>query len=226
MGVLSVVICVLDEGPLLRECLAELRRQAPEAELVVADGGSADDTLHAAREGADVLVRCPRPGRALQLDQGARAAGGKVLLFLHADTRLPDGWPAVLLDAFSALPPPCAGAFRLAFDDPAPLFRVLERAAGLRQRLTGVPHGDQGIAVLREAYLACGGFPPVPLMEEYELMRRLRGAGRVVELDAAARTSARRYRRKGALANALRNNALIALWYLGVPPKRLAGWYR
>lgn len=226
MALLSVVIATLDEEAFLKERLAELRRQAPEAELVVSDGGSTDGTLQEARQGADILVKCARPGRALQFDQGARAASGKVVLFLHADTRLSEGWPAALHEAFASLPPPAAAAFRLSFDDPSPVYRVLERAAGLRQRATGVPHGDQGIAVRRDAYLDCGGFPPVPLMEEYELMRRLRGHGGILSLPLPAVTSPRRYKKKGAARNAVRNNVLIALWYLGIPPTRLATWYR
>lgn len=188
------------------------------------DGGSTDATLAAARAGAHVLVKSPRPGRGYQLDLGLRAASGKLVLFLHADTRLPDGWPAALTDAFAALPAPAWTAFRLAFDDPRPAFRLIERAAALRQAVTGVPHGDQGIAVLREAALAAGGVPHVPLFEEYELARRLRGQGRFAPLPLAAVTSARRYARP--LRTALRNTGLVALWHLGLKPERLARLYR
>ena len=227
MGVplISVVIPTLDEEGALPSLLEVLKRHAPDAELVVSDGGSLDGTQAAARAGAHVLVKCSKPGRAFQLDQGLRAAAAPIVLFLHADTRLPDDWPALLSDAFSGLPTPAAASFRLCFDSPLPVYRALERAAAWRQSLTGVPQGDQGIAVDREAYLACGGFPFVALMEEYELYRRLRPHGRFVNLDAAAVTSVRRYE-KGPLLQALRNSTLIARWYLGVPPDKLARSYR
>ncbi|MBI5594657.1 MAG: TIGR04283 family arsenosugar biosynthesis glycosyltransferase [Elusimicrobia bacterium] len=223
---LSVVIPTLDEPETLARTLTLLKEQAPEAELVVSDGGSGGLTLSAARAAAHVLVRCRRKGRAFQMDEGLKASSGKVVVFLHADTRLPDGWPAMLLQAFSSLPSPAAVSFSLRFDSAQPVFRWLERGAAWRQRLTGVPHGDQGIAVLRTAYLACGGFPDVPLMEEYELARRIRPQGRLVCLPQQAITSPRRYQTSGAIKGALRNNALIALWHLGVPPARLTRWYR
>lgn len=223
---ISVVLPVYNEAALLPAALAALKAQAPEAELVVVDGGSDDGTQAAARAAAHILVKSPRPGRGFQMDLGLRAAAGRIVVFLHADTRLPDGWPALVRDAFSALPTPAWAAFRLAFDDPRPAFRILERAAALRQAVTGVPHGDQGIAVSRDAALAAGGVPHVPLMEEYELARRLRGQGKFAALPAAATTSVRRYERRGPLATALRNSALVALWHLGVPPARLVDWYR
>lgn len=224
MTLVSVVLPVLDEAALLPGALAALKEAAPDAELVVVDGGSSDGTQAAARAAAHVLVKSPRPGRGFQMDLGLRAASGRIVLFLHADTRLPDGWPGALTSAFCALPSPVWGAFRLAFDDPRPAFRLLERGAALRQALTGVPHGDQGIAVDREAALAAGGIPHVPLMEEYELSRRL--GGRCVALPGDALTSARRYERLGPLKTAARNTALVALWHLGVPPGRLARLYR
>ena len=223
---LSVVIPTLNEPDALEACLTRLKGQAPGAELVVSDGGSDGRTLSAARAGAHILVRCRKRGRAFQMDEGLKASSGKIVLFLHADTLLPDGWPDLLIEAFSSLPSPAAVSFSLRFDSPDPVFRYIEKGAAWRQRVTGVPHGDQGIAVLRTAYLACGGFPDVPLMEEYELARRISPQGRLVNLPQAAVTSARRYQAFGPIRGVLRNNALIALWHLGVPPARLARWYR
>lgn len=223
---LSVVLPVLNEASLLPAALAALTEQAPDAELVVVDGGSDDGTQAAARAAAHVLVKSPRAGRGFQMDLGLRAARGRVVLFLHPDTRLPAGWPALVSDAFAALPTPAWAAFRLAFDDPGPAFRLIERGAAWRQALTGVPHADQGIAVDREAALAAGGVPHVPLMEEYELARRMRGQGRFVPIPAAAITSPRRYGRLGPLGTAARNSALVALWHLGVSPSRIEKLYR
>lgn len=226
LGVISVVLPVLNEEAALPGALAALKEAAPDAELVVVDGGSSDGTQAAARTAAHVLVKSPRAGRGFQMDLGLRAASGRLVLFAHADTRLPAGWPETLADAFCAMPTPAWAAFRLAFDDPRPAFRLLERGAALRQSLTGVPHGDQGIAVLREAALAAGGVPHVPLMEEYELARRLRSQGSCVALPGEALTSVRRYERLGPLKTGARNTALVALWHLGVPPERLARLYR
>lgn len=222
----SVVLPVLNEAALLPGALTALKEAAPDAELVVVDGGSSDGTQAAAREAAHVLVKSPRPGRGFQMDLGLRAASGRIVLFVHADTRLPAGWPETVASAFCALPTPAWGAFRLAFDDPRPAFRLLERGAALRQALTGVPHGDQGIAVLREAALTAGGVPHVPLMEEYEFARRLRSQGGCVALPGEALTSVRRYGRLGPLRTGARNTALVALWHLGVSPGRLARLYR
>lgn len=225
---ISVIIPTIDEEESLPKVLAHLRMTTkPEAvECVVADGGSKDRTVSIAKSSADIVVECRTPGRAVQMHQGALAASGELLLFLHADTRLPDHWLDALRKAWERRPRPAATAFRLRFDGETAVYRLLEAAANWRTARTGVPQGDQAIAVSRDAYFSVGGFPPVALMEEYYFFRKLRRAGRIEILPEAVVTSARRYEKNGALHNALRNTALLALHYIGIRPEALARMYK
>ncbi len=214
----SVVIPTLDEEQRLPSAIQSVRA---DADVIVVDGGSGDATREvAAREGARVL-EAPR-GRGRQLDQGARAATGEWLLFLHADTRLETGWA----DALAALPPEVVGgAFRFAVDSPRAAFRVVERAVRLRLRLFALPYGDQGLFVRREVYARIGGVPHLPLMEDVAFVARLRRAGRLAFPPVRAFTSARRWDRYGIVGTTLRNWSLLALYAAGQSPERLARRY-
>jgi len=214
----SVVIPTLDEEQRLPAAIQSVRA---DADVIVVDGGSGDATREvAAREGARVL-EAPR-GRGRQLDQGARAATGEWLLFLHADTRLETGWA----DALAPLPPEVVGgAFRFAVESPRPAFRVVERAVRLRLRLFALPYGDQGLFVRREVYARIGGFPHLPLMEDVAFVARMRRAGRLAFPPVRAFTSARRWDRYGIVGTTLRNWSLLALYAAGLSPARLARRY-
>jgi rSAM/selenodomain-associated transferase 2 len=225
---LSIVIPVLDAAAILPACLAALedgRRSALVREILVADGGSRDATAAtAAALGARVLG-APR-GRGVQLAAGAAAATGPWLLFLHADTLLAAGWSARVAD-FIADPDhgDRAGHFRLRFDDGGKAARRLERIVGLRCRWLGLPYGDQGLLLSRRFYDALGGFRPLPLMEDVDLVRRI-GRRRLAAIDVAATTSAARYRRDGYGVRILRNAACFGLYYLGLPPRFIVKLYR
>jgi rSAM/selenodomain-associated transferase 2 len=212
------VIPALDEEQRLPAAIQSVRA---DADVIVVDGGSRDATRAvAAAEGARVL-ESPR-GRGRQLDEGARAATGDWLLFLHADTRLEAGW----VDALAALPPDVVGgAFRFAVDSPRAAFRAVERAVRLRLRLFALPYGDQGIFVRREVYARIGGVPHLPLMEDVAFVRRLRRAGRLAFLPTRAFTCARRWDRYGIVGTTLRNWWLIGLYAAGQSPERLARRY-
>jgi len=193
----------------------------------VVDGGSRDGTDTLARERSGVrLVTAPR-GRGPQLDAGARAARGRVLLFLHADARLPDG-AVDLIRRTLAVPGVVAGAFRTrtVLDDPAsrPWFRPLLPLADLRSHYTGLPYGDQALFCLASAYHQCGGFPDQPLLEDVELARRLRRVGRVVVRPEQVEVSGRRWSAHP-WRTALVMNTFPALYRLGVSPERLARLY-
>lgn len=224
---LSVIVPVLDEAETLAGALACLRAGIGQeaVELLVVDGGSADDSVAVARRFADKVLPS-RPGRAAQLHHGALQAKGDVLLFLHADTFLPEGWHAALTRVWDGPRPPAAAAFRLGFDADGWRYRLIERSARLRTALTGVPLGDQAISTRHDVYRAVGGFPDVPLMEEYYLLRKLRRRGPVAVIDRPVRTSARRFERHGPIRNSLRNTLITALFYCGVPPRSLARLYR
>jgi len=215
---LSVVIPALDEEAGIAAAIRSVRG---EAEVIVVDGGSRDDTRAvAAAEGARVLAS--GRGRGLQLDRGARAARGEWIVFLHADTRLDPGWA----EALGALPADVVGgAFRLAIDSPRRAYRVLELAVRGRVRLLKLPYGDQGLFVRRDAYARSGGVPHLPLMEDVAFVRRLARLGRLAWLPVRARTSARRWERGGILATTLHNWSLITLYTAGVPAERLARRY-
>lgn len=221
---LAVVIPTLNAAATLPAALAALRAW-PDAGIVVADGGSADATREIAAAAGACVAIAPR-GRGSQFAAGAAAATGDWLLFLHADTRLADGWAAAAA-AFAADPANRgrAGYFRFALDDGAPAARRMERLVAWRSRALGLPYGDQGLLIARAFYEALGGYRDWPLMEDVDLVRRI-GRSRLVALPATAVTSAARYRHAGYLRRPLFNLLCLALYFAGVPPRVLARLYR
>ncbi len=227
---LSIVIPTLDAAPTLRatlEVLQSARHSTREqrAELVVADGGSRDDTTAIAASAGARVIAVPR-GRGPQFAAGAVIATGEWLLFLHADTRLADGWDRAVAD-FTGDPRnrARAAAFRFALDDPSPAARRIERLVAWRCRALGLPYGDQGLLIARAFYDRVGGYRPLPIMEDVDLVRRI-GRRNIDLLPVAAVTSAERWRRDGWLARSARNLLCLTLYFLGVPPRAIAVLYR
>jgi len=192
---LSIVIPALNEAahitPLL-QALQPLRARG--VQLVLVDGGSADDTAELARPWVDTLIASPR-GRALQMNAGAQQAQAGVLLFLHADTRLPPAADTRVLQAVAA--GAHWGRFDVRIEGRPWMLRVVAAAMNLRSRLSGVATGDQALFVTRAAFAQVGGFPEQPLMEDIELSRRLKALGRPACLRARVCTSGRRWEQRG-----------------------------
>ena len=217
---LGIVAPVLDEAASLApwlDALQPLRRRG--VALVVVDGGSRDATMDIARARADVVLEAPR-GRAAQMNAGAAAAPADVLLFLHADTRLPEGADALVLAAVAR--GHGWGRFDVRIDTRRPLLRVVAQAMNLRSRLTGVATGDQALFVRRDLFDAIGGFPEIPLMEDIAMSRALKRHGPPACLCATVVTSARRWDRHGAWKTILLMWRLRAAYFLGADPARLA----
>ncbi len=220
---LSVIVPTLDEAEALPAALAAAR-QPGVTEIIVVDGGSRDGTLALARTLADRVLETAR-GRARQMNAGAAVARGDVLLFLHADTRLPAGYAQAVARAL-ADPRVVGGRFDVRLDATGLAYRVVGRLISVRSRVTRVATGDQAIFVRRAVFARLGGYPAVPLMEDVALSRALKRAGRVACLGETVVTSARRWQRHGVARTVLLMWALRAAYYAGVSPARLARIYR
>jgi rSAM/selenodomain-associated transferase 2 len=218
---ISVIIPTLNEAGCLPDTLRSVRAESP-AEIIVVDGGSTDATCRMAGQ-ADLLLHSPR-GRAVQMNHGAAHATGDVLLFLHADCTLEAG---ALRAAERSLGEPgvAAGCYCMTVTAPGLIYRLIERCATARVRLAGLIYGDQGLFIERIRFSRIGGFPPVRLMEDVLISKRLRREGRIIVAPSRVFVSPRRWQRQGVLRQTLRNWTLTALAAGGVHPDRLAGFY-
>jgi rSAM/selenodomain-associated transferase 2 len=219
---LAAVIPALNAADGLGRTLAALAGQV--AEVVLADGGSTDGTPAIAAAAGARVVAAPR-GRGSQLAAGAAVVTAPWMLVIHADTLPGPGW-AEAARAFAADPRNAdrAAYFRFALDDASPQARRLERAVAWRCRALGLPYGDQGLLIRRGFYESLGGFRPIPLMEDVDLVRRI-GRARLVGLEPPFVTSAGRWRAEGWWRRSARNLACLSLWFAGVPPERIARLY-
>jgi rSAM/selenodomain-associated transferase 2/rSAM/selenodomain-associated transferase 1 len=220
---ISVIIPALNEAPVILPTV-EAAQQGQPHQILVVDGGSSDATIALARNvGASVLTS--QPGRARQMNAGAAAATGNLLLFLHADTLLPAAWPQVIFDMLR-LPNVVAGAFSFRVAGNFPGRRLLEWGTNWRSRARQMPYGDQGLFLRQGLFDELGGFADLSIMEDYDFVRRLRHRGRVLTAGAAILTSARRWQSLGLVRATLTNQLLVAAYHLGVQPRTLARWYR
>jgi rSAM/selenodomain-associated transferase 2 len=223
LPLISVVIPAFNEAPRIPPALAPLRG-AEAVEVIVVDGESGDASVEVARECGARVLRAKR-GRATQMNVGAREARGEVLLFLHVDSILPDGFSRDVHEVLDR-PGVCAGAFRLEIDDARRSLRWIERAANWRSHRLQMPYGDQALFLRANVFHEVGGFPELPLMEDLELVRRLRRRGRIAIARSAVRTSARRWARVGPWRATLINQLAVAAYMSGVSVEKVARWYR
>ncbi len=220
---ISIIIPTLNEEDVLGKTLSCLQ-QRKNCEVIVVDGGSSDTTLALAREAGCKAITSDK-GRARQMNHGASEATGKVLLFLHADTLLPDDFPMLILGAINR-PNVAAGAFSLAIDSPSKSLAAIARLANLRSRFLHLPYGDQALFTHRQMFYAIGGFPEMEIMEDFVFMRKMKRKGKIFILPERATTSPRRWRNMGIVRTTLINQLIVCGYGLGIPPAILSKWYR
>jgi rSAM/selenodomain-associated transferase 2/rSAM/selenodomain-associated transferase 1 len=220
---LSIVIPVLNDAEPLQQLLATIPPD-PRVDIVVVNGGAPDDRLTAICRRPDVGLVTSAPGRGCQMNVGASAAAGRWIVFLHADTRLPPQWIDEICRA-GAVPAVVGGSFRFRLDSGAWQARLIERAVEWRVRWLDLAYGDQALFVRRDVFGAMGGYREWPLMEDVDFVRRLRQAGKLYHSPQPVLTSARRWERDGWWQRSAQNVLLQALFFAGVSPERLAGWY-
>jgi rSAM/selenodomain-associated transferase 2 len=220
---ISIIIPVLNEAPTITSVISTAQT-ANNVEIIVADGGSSDGTADIAKS-LGVRVIFTAPGRATQMNAGAASATGDILLFLHADTLLPPGYDSGVRVAL-AKPHTVAGAFELKIDAPQYSLRLVEKGVNCRSHFLQMPYGDQAIFLYSATFDKIGGFPDLPLMEDFEFVRRLKTQGRIQIVPQPVLTSARRWQQLGVIQTTAINQIVIIAYFFGVSPDRLAFWYK
>ena len=220
----SIIVPVLNEAPLIRRFLGQLRERAPEAEIIVVDGASTDGSDRLAAGFCDQVVRTGKPGRAQQMNAGAHAAGGDIFWFLHADAEVPLG----CLDEIGRImsdPKVGGGYFRIRLPR-GMVYRLTDSFAHYAGLLLRMRCGDHGIFCRRSVFVDAGGFSSVPLMEDVEFFRQLHRYGRVVYSSKRIVISPRRYEAVGPLRLTFAYGVIAALYVFGVPQSALAQIYQ
>jgi rSAM/selenodomain-associated transferase 2 len=223
----SFIIPVWNEEAIISRTIEHIRglHASGSAEILVVDGDPAGRTIKVARH-AGVNTAISETGRGKQMNLGAALAEGEILIFLHADTILPSD-ALNLIEAAMGETSCIAGAFDLAIDSEKSVFRLIEKAASIRSRLTRIPYGDQAIFMRKRNFQDLGGFREIPIMEDIEIMQRIkRRKGKICILRKAASTSPRRWEKEGVLYTTLRNWLILSLYLFGVKPESLFRFYR
>jgi len=224
---ISVIIPVLNEGRGINDVIAHLRSQAAldAVEIIVVDGNPAGTTIKAISH-PGIVTAVAEKGRGSQMNCGAMRATGNILLFLHADTFLPPNAIACIRKCME-ITGHVGGAFDLGIITKQRIFRITERYVARRTRLTRIPFGDQAIFIRRDYFDRIGGYRHIPIMEDVDLMRRIRQRGDAIcVIPEKVMTSARRWEKEGIVFGTMRNWMLQALYCCGVAPERLARFYR
>ena len=218
----SIIIPTYNEAKHIGKAIDRIRRLAPESQIIVVDGGSTDGTPDVAEKAGAELILCRR-GRGIQCNAGALHTSADILLFLHADTLLPEDAFTLITSHFED-PDVRIGTFRLSFDEDKSLLRFY--CAFTKFDSVFTRFGDQCIVIRRSFFIEISGFPDWPLFEDVHLLRTARRHGKIVSLPAAVVTSARRFMEYGLIRTQLINGWLLLLYFLGVSPAKLAMYYR
>jgi rSAM/selenodomain-associated transferase 2 len=220
---IGIVIPTLNEATALPGLLEDLAKLPVPTDIVVADGGSVDDTVSVAQRAGGRVVSAPR-GRGPQLNAGAAVADGEWLCFLHADVRMPEGARDALIRVLQSDAEAAVWGLAIAATGVWP--RVMEFGARIRDRLGGLPYGDQGLLVRRTVFETVGGYREIPIMEDVAMVRALSRRTQLERMRAPLLVSPRRWERQGPCRTWIRNSLLITAYHAGVSPVRLARWYR
>jgi len=221
--VISVIIPALNEERFIAKAVISAKK-APGIEVIVADGGSSDHTVEIAKKYADRVVLSER-GRGIQMNAGAAHAKGKYMLFLHGDTTLPDRWNELVIEALEG-GADMVGAFSFAVSEKSAALNIIAFMANLRAKILSLPYGDQAFFMSSRLFKKINGFAEIPLMEDIEMVRRVRKFGKIAILKAPVITSSRRWEKEGCLYAVARNQLLLFFYLMGVPAERLDRFYR
>jgi rSAM/selenodomain-associated transferase 2 len=225
---ISIIIPVLNEAANVQKAI-DSALFSNNTEIIVVDGGSTDETSQVAQATGVMVISSPA-GRAQQMNLGAKVATGDILVFLHADSLLPSGFDELIRSVLNGSEQPgkpvIAGAFTLQIDAPQPQLRWVEWGVNIRSRFCQMPYGDQAIFLRTAMFRSIGGFNELPIMEDFELIQRLKKQGEIVIIKNPVLTSARRWLQKGILQTTMINQLMILGYLIGVSPKRLRQLYR
>jgi rSAM/selenodomain-associated transferase 2 len=220
----SVIIPALNEEGVIGRCIESLASEEAVYEIIVADAGSRDKTVEIAGEYKNVKTITTERGRGRQMNRGAALAGGDVFLFLHADTHLQIGWAGEMISSLcsgSAV----GGAFTFAIDERKRKYRLIESWVRFRCSAFKLPYGDQGIFMKREIFEKLGGYKDIPLMEDVDIVERMKKTGPIIMLQRKAFTHARKWEKEGLISRSFFNQVVMLLYRLGIDPERLAKIY-
>ncbi|MGK7931050.1 MAG: TIGR04283 family arsenosugar biosynthesis glycosyltransferase [Microcystaceae cyanobacterium] len=220
---MSVIIPTLNEATTLKATLQGVL-QDKNVEVWVIDGGSGDKTIELAHQcGVNALIS-PNKGKAAQMNYGATLATGEILLFLHADTLLPPNYGDKIREMvqYSSI---IAGSFQFRFKDPTFSLKIIEKTVNWRSHWLSLPYGDQGLFLKANTFQGMGGFKNMAIMEDFELIQRLKKQGKIGIIPSPVIISDRRWRKLGVFRTTLVNQMIVLGYYLGVSPEQLVKWY-